>query len=490
MDTIQDILEEKQYSLKELKELMQVLKHDTSPANALGTNVAHGLEAAGHPFAGLWSTAGPRPDMWSTLTRMTTLASLLVKGETSRIQREEYEVMTGITAGSGSNAVNMCDPAPVAGNPKGCIQRAYFGRVRLDTNVNELPTLGGYVNYADYDRNIMNLVMQQNKFIPDVLARATNPNTQEFMQLFTAGIQLERVAEQVLFQGVNTVADGASTFVGISREWDGFDTVIGVGKVDARSNVACPAVDSLVQSWGSNLISGSVTGPNGVSYDIVQVLTEMWYVLNQRSSEMGMSPTQWILVMHPDLFRALSRIWACSYLTNECAEASAGTPLNIDAPARKMMMDEMFNNRFLWIDGERVPVVLSRGMANTSVANGFRSDIYFIPLTSMGIQTTYLEFFDQGNPVATGFNALAGDSSSYRVLNNGAFAIANSRTRFCLQYHLAAQPRLVMRTPWLAARLTNVVYRNFLYTNDPIPGSTYHFDGGQVQRFSQTLFPS
>jgi hypothetical protein len=485
MDILQ---EEKTYTLKELKEMAEVLKHDTNPANALGTNVAHGLEAAGHPFAGLWSTSGPRPDMWSTLTRMTTLASMLVKGETAREQRSEFEVFTGITAGSGTNAVNMCDPAPKAGVPKGCIQRAYFGRIRLDTDTNELPTLGGYVNYADYDRNVLNLVLQQNKFVPDVLSRATNPNSQEFMQLFTMGIQLERVVEQVLFQGVNTVADGASTFLGFSREFDGFDTLIGVGKVDARSNVACPGVDSLISSWGSALIDASIFGPNSVTYNFVQVLTEMWYVLNQRSDEMGMSPTQWIMVMHPDMFRAVTRVWGCQYITNNCNQASDGTPLNMDAASQKRMTDEMFNGNFLWMDGQRVPVVLSRGMANTQVGNGFRGDIYFIPLQSLGIQTTFIEFFDQGNPVITGFNSLAGDTAGYRTLNNGQFAIANSRTRFCLQYHLAAQPRLIMRTPWLAARLTNVVYRNFLYTNDPIPGNAYHLDGGQTQRYSPTLF--
>lgn len=487
MDNIQDILEEKQYTLAELKELMQVLKHDTNPANALGTNVSHGLESGGHPYAGLWTTPGPRPDMWSTMVRMTTLASMLVRPQPTRIEREEFEVFTGVKDATGSNAVNVCDPAPKAGLPKGCIQRAYFGRIRLDTDTNDLSTLGGYLNFADYDRNIVNLMMQQNKFIPDVLANATNPNSQEFMQLFTAGIQLERVVEQVLFQGVNTVADGQSTFKGISREWDGFDTLIGVGKVDARTNVACQGVDSLISSWGSNLTSASITGPNGVSYNFVEVLTEMWHILNRRSDEMGMSPTQWILVMHPDMFRAVTRQWGCLYVTTGCATASASTPNNMDAASQKRMTDEMFEGKFLWMDGQRVPVVLSRGMANTQVANGFRGDIYFIPLQSMGIQTTYLEFFDLSNPVATSFNNVV-PTGNYRTLNNGAFWIGKLETPPCIQYRLGARPRLVMRTPWLAARLTNVVYRNYLYTNDPLPGTAYHFDGGQDQRYSPTLF--
>lgn len=488
MDNIQDILEEKHYTLKELQELQAIFKNDTNPANALGTNVAHGLEAGGHPFAGLWTTPGPRPDMWSTLVRMTTLASMLVRTQTTRTEREEFEVFTGVKDGTGANAVNACDPAPKAGLAKGCIQRAFFGRIRMDTDTNDLSALGGYVNYADYDRNIVNLVMQQNKFVPDVLQNATNPNSQEFMQLFTAGIQLERVVEQVLFQGVNTVADGASTFKGISREWDGFDTQIGVGKVDARTNIACPAVDSLVSSWGSALLSASILGPNSVSYNFVEVLTEMWHVLNTRSDEMGMSPTQWILVMHPDMFRAVTRVWGCIYITSGCTTASVGSPNNMDAASQKRMTDDMFDNKFLWMDGQRVPVVLSRGMANTQVGNGFRGDIYFIPLQSLGIQTTYLEFFDLANPVASGFAGVLGAPTNYRTTNGGAFWMGRLDTPPCIQYRLGARPRLIMRTPWLAARLTNVVYRNYLYTNDPLPGTTYHFDGGTDQRYSPTLF--
>lgn len=484
-----DTQQERTYTLKELQDLQQVIfKHDTSPANALGTNVAHGLEAAGHPFAGTWSTPGPQRDMYHTVIQQSAFASTFVRG-VSRIQRSEYEVFTGVQAGSGTNPVNICDAAPRAGLIKSAIQRAFFGVIRLDTDTNELPTLGGYLNEADYDRNLINSLVMNNPLIPDVLRNATNINTQEFEQFLTMALQLSRVTEQVTFQGNNTVANGASSFLGIMREWDGFDQLIGTGKVDARTNQAAPALDSLVVNWGSALITGNVVGPNGVSYNIVEALTEMWHFLNTLSDDLNMSPTTWVISMHPDMFRALTRVWACTYLTNACLVSNNdGERLNVDAAAQKRMMDEMFTGNYLWMDGQQVPYLPSRGMANTQVANGFRGDIYFIPISSLGTRTTYLEFFDQSNPVITGFNQLAGDTGGYRALNGGQFAVANSRTRFCLQYHLVAQPRLVMRTPWLAARMTNVVYRNLIYTRDPIPGNVYHADGGVTQRFSQTLF--
>lgn len=480
--------ENRSYTIKELREISELIqKHDPSPANALGTNVPHGLEAAGHPFAGLWTTPGPRPDMWAMFARPRSIAQLLVSGAVSREQRSEFEILTGITAGSGSNPVNFCDPAPKAGLAKSCIHRAYFGALRLDTNTTELPTLGGYLNAADYDRSIINLEATNNPFVPDILANATNPNSQTFMELFTAGIQFERISEQLIFQGNNTVALGASTFTGVMREFNGFDNEITTGRVDAIANVACPAADSLVQSWGSALITGSVAGPGGVFYNIVEVLTEMWHYLKTKAEQQNMLPTTWVMSMRYDLFRALTRAWSCIYVTNGCNVASGSQPNNIDAVSQKQMQDEMFNGRFLWMDGERVPVVCSDGIANTAINGGFRSDIYFIPLNSLGVRTTFIEFFDQANNVITDYNNVAGPSN-YRTLNNGAMALARMDNGFCLQYRLAMQPRLIMRTPQLAARLTNIVHRNFIYSDDPFPGGVYHRDGGQTQRYSPTLF--
>lgn len=473
-----------------IKALAQVLKNDPNPANGLGVQVPHGLQADGHPFAGLWSTPGPVRDMWATVARPQTIGQLLYSNATSLYTRAEYELLTGVQAARGDNGVAICDPAPRAGLLKSCIQKSYFGQMRLDTDTIEVPTTGGYLNAADMDRDIINLNMANNPFIPDILRRTVDPNTTQFMQMYTLGIQLERDMEQLIFQGAYATAKGASAWASAIQEFDGLDTLIATGKVDDRTNVACPAADSTILDWGSALIDGTMAGPEHVTYNIVQAFSELWYHLKQKADDLGMSPTMWFVTMHPDLFRALTRVWSCTYLTSGCNTASASSPNNIDSAAQKRMNDEMFNGSFLWVDGERVPVVLSRGMANTKVNGGFRGDIYFVPLSSMGIRTSYLEFFNQGNPSAMAVaNMLGGpNDGSYTTTNNGAYAFTKSYKVFCHQYHLVSQPRLVMRTPMLAARMTNIVFRNLLYTDDPFPGTTYHKNGGTPQRYSTTLF--
>lgn len=477
------------YTLKELQELQNVfLKHDTSPANALGTKVPHGLQADGHPFAGLFSSPGGEPDVFSAVTRPESVASLLLKGKMSVITNPQFDILTGVQAGRGSNSSGICDNAPKAGFAKLCTHTAQWGVLRMDTDVGEIPTLGSYLNRADLDKRFVNLQASSNPFLPEALRSETNLNDFTTMQLFTMGVHIERVAETVLFQGNKALAP-ASTQLGFIREFDGFDQLIAKDYVDAYTNQACTAAYSLVNDWGGADVSGSVTR-NLRTWNIVQVLTEMIFVLKRRAEEQGLSPVTWALVMHPDLFRAVTREWACNYLTSGCKQTAPGSgAFIVNADNTRDMMDEMFNGKFLWVEGERFPVVLSRGMANTQTGSGFKSTIYIIPFTAKGVQVTYLEGFDQGNPQAVAWaSGLVPSAENYKVTNGGLYAFTSSMTKFCKQYHVVGQMRLIMRTPWLAGRLDNVAYTNFEYTNDPYPNGIYHFDGGVTQRYAPTLF--
>lgn len=476
---------DKAYTIEELKELSGVFaKNDPSPANALGVRVPHGLQADGAPFAGLFSTPGGEPGVFSTLIRFPSLAALLLAPAPSVITNPQFDIVTGVTATRGTTgAGSMCGPAAQPGLTKIATHTSQFGLMRLDTDTGQATTLGGRVNRADMDKQFYNLQVTNNPFLPDVLRNATDLNDFTAMQLFNMGVAIERALMRVLFTGNASLAPGA-TEAEFEQEFDGFDRLIKTGYQDAISGTLTPAVDSIVEDWSADI--GASVLRNGATYSVVQVLTEMWYVLNTRASDMGLNPTQWALVMHPDLFRALTRIWACSYLTSGCNTSIDGQP-EIDSASQRMMQDEMFTGRFLWMDGERVPVVLARGMDNDVVGNGFESSIYFIPMSSMGMRTTYLEFFDQGNAQALAWaNGLMPGGSDYTVSNGGLYAWSKSYQAFCFQYHLAAQPRLIMRTPFLAARLDNVRYSNFIYTSDPYPTGIYHRNGGVTQRTAWT----
>jgi hypothetical protein len=94
-----------------------------------------------------------------------------------------------------------------------------------------------------------------------------------------------------------------------------------------------------------------------------------------------------------------------------------------------------------------------------------------------GRSTTFLEFFQYTNPAIT---TALGNMILGRV--EGAFITWPVQTRGCLQWESKIEPRLVLRTPWLAARLQNVVYCPVQHVRDAFPDDPYFTDGGRTSR--------
>lgn len=143
------------------------------------------------------------------------------------------------------------------------------------------------------------------------------------------------------------------------------------------------------------------------------------------------------------------------------------------------MRDAMKQGSYLLVNGMRFPVWQTMAIEQTAYDTGYRGQIYVIPMESMGIKTTYLEWFHQANSAIMEY--IAQGSVHYNTMNNGLWAWTERQTGFCHEYYFGAQPRMVMRTPYLAARIENIVYAapHNLYQDDPYPGTQYHKDGGR-----------
>jgi len=158
--------------------------------------------------------------------------------------------------------------------------------------------------------------------------------------------------------------------------------------------------------------------------------------------------------------------------------------VNVDAQDQVRFRDEMRAGRYLLIDGERVEVVTDDGIpelnGNESGAfprGCFSTDIYFIPMSVLGGQAvTFLEYFQYTNPAVTEALGL--------VLGriDGAFLTWPRQTNQCFVFQSKIEPRLVLRTPWLAGRLQNVVYCPVQHTRDAFPDEPYFADGGKTSR--------
>jgi hypothetical protein len=226
-----------------------------------------------------------------------------------------------------------------------------------------------------------------------------------------------------------------------------------------------------------------------VDPDIVRTITTMMRILKSKANHQGLGPADIRMVMRDELFYALTEVWPCRYITYRC-DNSDGT--NIDpigsysAEAMFRMKVEMRNGSFLWVDGIQVPVIIDDCIAEDNHADAgaipagcFSSDIYFVPFTARGgtLRTLYWEYYDYRNDVlpAVG-DARAG---TFFWSDQGVFLWGlKAPDNWCVELISKVEPRLILRTPQLAGRLTDIAYCPLQHSDDPLPSQDYHVNGG------------
>ncbi len=411
----------------------------------------------------------------------------------SRMNNPIYPILTGQTDSSGAEPAYACDDAPQPGNLKVCNQTWGFGRLVRDSQVLQADRAGLLVNLGE--GTSFNLVGNPftNLERPKEISFAEglrNEVGKKLLELYNAFL-LD--FSHLLYDGNPTNTAGATGYI----EYNGFDKIINTGYQDAFIQQACPAADSTIVDFGSSPITGN---ENQIVTDIV----ETYAYLEHLSFQVGLNPVQWVLAMRWEMFRQLSSIWPCVYMTYRCTFGQSQNATNfVSAEMQVKMRDDMRNGQYggndvgtpyLLIDGKPVAVVIDDNITESvPAANVFMSDIYFIPLTVRGGQSvTWMEFFDLNAPggMREATEAMAPEGA-FQIVGNGRYWLHRKPpTNECLQVRLGAKPRLIMRTPFLAARLTNVKYSPPLFhARSPFPDSPYYFvDGGATQQSAATFY--
>lgn len=423
------------------------------------------------PEGGLFTRPGVTPGMFSAIPAvMGGLLAQLYAGVTD-IVLPEYEILTGVKAADGTNPTTFCGTAPNPGDLKVMTHRSQFGEFYMSSEKITLNKAGGRVNLGDMDRTVLNGIASRSAILPDIL-RNERINSEIGMYIYRFGVHAMRVWSRTLFAGNYTLSN-ANTEVGFIKEFDGFDRLIKTGYVDIETSTAAPAADSIVKNFAS---ADATVSSNG----IVDLIAQLDYQLSDLASRTGLDPLQYGLSMRPDLFWALTAVWPCSYLTNNCGVENTTTGrVTVSGSEQVAMRDNMRNGKFLYVNGRMVPVFCEDGIEQTTADVGFSSTIYFIPLYAGGQRVTHVEGFDQNNTRINAFRDAAG-ATNYRTSNGGLWAMTHNQTNFCYEILFAAQPRLVMRTPFLAAKIENVVYKlTNGYSRSPYPAEPYFKNGGR-----------
>lgn len=428
---------------------------------------------------GLFGVDGLERDLISTRIQPRGLASVLPAVGTNRMN-PLYGYITGFLDVSGTVANGVCDDPQTAGPGKSCIQTAQFGRYSFQSRELEINRLGQQIDRGEFqDLRIINDPLLE------TLGTMVNPDVpggpmlgrEVLMRFMEMGISFQNALIPQVYTGnpANNSAGGGYA------EFPGLDILIGTNKVDALTGTNCPSLDSDIKNFNYAKVD-SVSS----NADIVNVLSYLMRYLRHNAEGMGLTPVRWVMTMRRALFWELTAVWPCSYLTYRCIMRSAdNNMLNVDANDAVAMRDAMRSGSYLVMDGERFDVIIDDGIVEETESQiaaidpgCFASDIYIIPMTVMGgMVVTNWEYFDYSQGPMTG---IADGRLTDQYWTDGGRYLWHKKppVNWCVQWLAKIEPRLILRTPQLAGRITNVQYCPLQHERQPFPDDPYFVNGG------------
>lgn len=443
-------------------------RNDPAPGGPTSTGYIHGP-------GGLFAFPGVDQEVFSTVVGPRGILGQL-PSRASVDTNPLFAVLTGIADATGAEKTEVCDDAPVAGIMSACRLWSPFGRYERQTAQIEINRLGQRVDRADpMDLRLIGTPLSTSLGAfsagPGDLSMAgvlQNEVSARMMELATV---LHRLLSLQLWSGNPNNNNGDAY-----REMTGFGVLVNTGNRDAVTGTLCPSVDSDVKEFNYQCVQNSGS-------ELVEALTYMARFLRELALRTGVTPVRWVFVMRPELFWEITAVWPCAYLTYRCTFDSEAARVLVDGAEQVRMRDEMRAGSYLLIDGIRYEVVTDDGIpfetqtTNAAVpAGNVVSDIFLIPMSILGGRAvTYLEYMDYGNP---SIDELIGMLPQGAFVREGPWLTTWKYRNWCVQGQTKTEPRLILRTPWLAGRLNHVCSTSFQFPRQPFPNEPYYVNGG------------
>lgn len=448
-----------------------------------------------HGPNGLWSYPGLSKPVISTRVKPMGLAGA-IPARPNMDMYPIYPYLTGFTNPAESQPDGVCDDYPTAGQMKNCFQFAQYGLYGYQTREMDLRRLGQIINRGEFtdlqlENNPLGLAPgagsngEQGLTWPGAASGNQSIINEAAARFSEVGVKFQNKLMKQFWYGnpVNNTAGGGY------QEFPGLDYLIRTGIVDAVTGVSCPSLDSTIVNMNYKKVT-DMTGND----TIINVVTYTWRLLRNLAMRTGLAPAEWAIVMRETLFYELSAIWPCNYLTYRCNvfNAGVGSEVVIDGGDAVALRDRMRQEQFLIIDGTQVNVIFddaideeTSGDTNLISSGCFASDMYIIPLSFQGNKAAiFWEYFDWGGPNAM----LAASTVAQMPLlanffwTDGGQYVWHFKTpvNYCVQWTGSIRPRLVLRTPHLAAKIGNVQYCPLMHPRDAFPDDPYYVNGGNT----------
>lgn len=434
---------------------------------------------------GLLALGGVRnPVISAVQIPQNTLAKRL-PSRTTNILNELVAYVTEATGtAAGSEPAGPCDDPPVAGGFKTATVAAPLGRYSRQSGVIDLSAQGLYLNRCVQPLDFVGGLGNDNPLVPTGLTGGTQDMVRNAyaMALSELGLAFVRLLGPQIWRGNPTNNNVGGGY----KEFKGLDLWINTGYVDSVTSTAAPTLDSDVRAFGGANIG---TAPNGAT--LVATLVNMVRNLRKRAEDIGLSPVKLAFAMRWATFQAITEVWPCSFLTYRCGpDTTAGTPITMSATELDTYRKEMRSGPFLWVDGEKIEVIIDDFILETrpdavAAPNDYQSDIYLLPMSYAGNRAgIYLEFVDFAAPngLIEAAKAFA-PTGSYVASDGGRFVIHKKPVNnFCAQILGLTLPRLLLEVPHLAGRLTGVRYSTMKHEASAIIGEPTYIGGGVSSR--------
>lgn len=460
-------------------------KNDPSPVG--------GVQPYIHGGGGLLSDPGQNPAIFSSIIHpdMGLWAALpirnapIVSGDYGGIDVEYLTTITGVTSGNVDDFDNQpteaCGDAPVAGLLKACTLTAPFGRYYVGIRQVDVRRVGRLATRGETpDFRLQNSGMENNPFAPQMFPSGGDWINDELRsRLYEGATGWQRLlAPRVYTADPTNNTNGARDFVGL-------DLQINTNKRDAFTQNLCPGMDSAITNFGSVNINDA--DANG--FYIYDWIEAMMYYLQGSADRMGMSPVKWVVSMRRDLFYMLTRIWRVQSYVQSVRMVSTinttskdGAQIILSGQEEAKLRDEMYSGRFLTLpNGERLDVVLDDGIEVSvgSPASESVSEIYFVPVTALGgVPVTYWQYFNYDNAQTRRLAEMS--RGQIYTTDGGRFLWTWNQRNGCFTVQFSGEPRLMMHTPYLAGRITNVAYQPLISSRSPYPGDSLFYNGGRL----------
>jgi hypothetical protein len=433
-----------------------------------------------HGPNGLWSYPGLERPVISTRVRPRGLAGT-IPSRSNNSMNPLYPYLTGFVEGTGSQPNATCDDCPTPGPLKNCFQTAIFGRYCYQTRTLDITRMGQIINRGEFtDLMIWNDPIggpanspgAAGIVWPDSTPGNVNLNNEASIRFAEVGVAFQSKLMKQIYEGnpTNNTAGGGY------REFVGLDILVGTGKRDAVTGTVCPSLDSTIV--------------NAAGQDVGQLIDTLTYTmryLKSLASSTGLDPTTWVLTMREELFFELTAEWPCNYLTYRCVFNNDNVQGAFDMGDAIAMRDAMRAGQYLVVDGTRWNVVVDDALPMSGSGGNFTSDIYILPLTVQGNKSVlFWEYFDWQGPNAAlnaATIAAAPMMSNYYWTDGGQYIWhLKPPVNWCVQWIGLIEPRLILLTPHLAARIENVSYTAPMVPRQPFPNDPYYVNGGVTGR--------